>query len=234
MTKKAINVDNVDQAFQTYLLYHYRLTHELDTILKFGSFANTTTNEPIPCPLGGGIQNFSFSRYVFDRCKTSTGEIVSGRIDPHSAVGPAHTSWVDFTDLYYQLMDDSEPQRLNGSYTFGSSFNLSSFRMNYVRGTISESYTTDEQKPNIIYIKTSAISGNQNFQLVEFDEQRHAITPILSTDDGANLTILLDNTGAAVLNLRIVKNGTIILNKVYSKSEVEGMLAGARKAKAKN
>lgn len=234
VTKKTINVDNVDQAFQTYLLYRYRLTQELDTLLKFRFVSSNTTTEQTSCPLGGNIQNFSSYRYIFDGCETSLGKIIGGRIDPHYAVGPAHTTWFDFTDLNYQLVDDAEPQKLDGTYTDASSSRLSTFRMSYTRGTTTQSYTSEEQKINIINIKTTAIAGNQNFQLAEFDEHRLAITPILSAEDGANLTIVVDTAGAAVLNLRNEKNGVIILNKTFSKAEVDAMLLSARKAKVKN
>lgn len=229
--KKAINTENVDHAFTTYLLYRYRLTREFDAILSFGLAPSDTSSEPRPCSLGGKFQSFSVLRFTFDQCQTTQGKIVSGTIDAYIAVGPAHTTWNTFSDLNYQLIDDTEPQRLNGSYTFASSFRLSTFSMNYVRGTRTESYASDTQKPNLVSIKTTAISGNQTFQLMEFDEQRLAITPILSADDGSNISILIDNIGAASISLRNDKNGSVIVSKPYSKSEVDRLLEVERKAK---
>ena len=136
------------------------------------------------------------------------------------------------TDLSYQLSDDTEYQKLTGSFSENRNFPRSiDFKLSYTNGTRTAQYAVDITKLNLVDIKTTAISGNQHFVLTDLNDKGEAITPILSAEDGSNLTLAFDNAGAATLSLRNDSGGKVITTKSYSKAEIDDLIVGARRAK---
>ncbi len=235
VAKKTINVDNLGDAFTTYLLYRYRLNKELQVVLDFLKFEVDSTSGIGQCPKQGSIQQVPpgiFGKVVFNACQSEAGTVLSGSINPSYFAGTAKTTSFAFTDLSYQLSDDTEYQKLTGSFSENRNFPRSiDFKLSYTNGTRTAQYAVDITKLNLVDIKTTAISGNQHFVLTDLNDKGEAITPILSAEDGSNLTLAFDNAGAATLSLRNDSGGKVITTKSYSKAEIDDLIVGARRAK---
>lgn len=235
--KKSINVDNIDTAFSTYLLYQYRLETEIPALSSFykpqvSEQGKTTTN----CPKQGTIDTiWAGSRfdYSYNNCQTEKGIIYSGGISNSIAQGPTLSSSSSFDNLTYQSIDDRDIIKLSGfARDKQSPFPRSpSFQLSYNNGTSTFQYAADISIQRTVDIKVTSISGNQHFVLTDMTNNYEPLTPLLSADDDSNITIARNTDGSATLTLRNSKDSQLFTTKNYSKSEIENLLKGARRVK---
>ena len=236
VTKKSINVDNLGSVLSQYLLYHYRVDTELPQLRSFAGTGGSSNGTIINCSKRGTASITIIASTVktdYNACETEAGTIFSGGIATNLAQGPLKTNLTTISDLQYQKSDDRDLIKLSGTYT-DKTADLSrspEFKLVYNNGTSGFEYTVDITRKTMVDIKSTAISGNQHFILTDMADNGSTIPPVLSADDDSNVTINIDNAGAATLALRNTKGGTIITSKTFSKAEVDDLLKGARRVK---
>lgn len=238
IAKKSINVDNLTNVFSQYLLYHYRVDVELPRLRNLVGTQTIDNGVAVNCSKRGTVIFTALASTItanYNSCETEVGAIYSGSIASSYAQGPVKTNLTDISNLNYQLSDDLTIGTLSGRYTdkLGNNARSSSFHLLYSNGTSSFEYTADASKTGSVDIKTTSISGNQHYTLLDMDASGTAVTPILSADDDSNLTITSDSTGAATVSLRNTKDGAVIFTRPFSAPEVDDMLRTARRINIK-
>ncbi len=234
--KKMLHADNLDQGFAAYLLLRYRIYDELPQLLAFTQLHQSVAPDLQKCPLEGTVYRMppaGIGIYEFTQCRSQNGIIYTGKTERRIAAGPAKTNWDSFENYSYQLSSDSEVQKMSGTYYywFYTGKQLDYYTLNYTTGTQTTQYSLTSTLGSSIEISSTAISGNQHFMLKDRDDQGQAITPVLRADDGSNLSISIGTVGQASVALRNDADGKILLTKIFSKAEVNALLAAARHLK---